>query len=460
MKNYILITTLLIAMAFISCNKNDDSKDLGNPTIELQNQVSPAFFGDSLPFTATVSDNVPLSTLKANLYFGEEIVSSTTIRTKENGEYSGKIYIPFYANIPNGTATLEFTLTNINLGKVVKNVDIPVSRPDFPHLILVSSDGTEYPMVQTGNEYIFSATASFPSSDLLAYIKTPAYGANGNELTFGWNGSGIEQSLTDNIPFANPVAGAYSVTFNTKTYEAAPFIIVKINDTQLTRNGNNFSADMNITQGQELNVSGINDIQDWWIDPDWLTTSGDNSQLTFKAISGKYRITADFAKKWFRVEAMSGNDLATLQTNGAGAIWIIGTNIGKPSLGNEVGWNTDKALCMVPEGKGKYHVTLVAGASTDAGATVDASSINFKFFYQKGWKDSAKPETGEFTPPALTTTSNLVFVGDGAAKDYQGNKRDPGNLGLLQALETGATYVFTVDVSGGLSNAVLTVTKQ
>jgi len=458
MKNSILIIILLVALSLTSCNKNDDGKDTGNPAIELPAQLSPAFFGDSLPFTATVSDNVPLSTLKSDLYFGEEIVSSTTIRTKENGDYSGKIYIPFYANTPDGTATLEFTLTNINLGKVVKDVDLPVSRPFFSYLILVSSDGTEYPMIQFPRmtampDYVYSATASFPSSDLLAYIKTPAYGDNGNELTFGWNGSGIEQGLTDNIPFANPVGGTYSITFNTQTYEAAPFLIVKINDIQMIRNGNNFSADLDITKGQQLNVSGIGDIQDWWIDPDWLSSSGDKSQLTFKAISGKYRITADFAKKWFRVEAMSGNNLATLQTNGTGAIWIIGTNIGKPSLGNEVGWNTDNGLCMVPEGNGKYHVTLVAGASSDAGASVDASSINFKFFYQKGWG-------GEFTPPALTTTSSWVFVGDGAAKDYQGNTRDPGNLGLLQALETGATYVFTVDVSGGLSNAVLTVAKR
>ena len=448
MKNYILIMISLAAFAFTACNDNNDNeKDLGNPAIELQNQTSQAFFGDSLAFTATVSDNVPLSTLKVDLYFGEEIVSSVTIRTKENGDYTGKVYIPFYANIPNGTATLEYTLTNTHVGKVIKDVNLPVSRPDFPYLILVSSDGKEYPMIPTGTEYVYSATASFPTSDMLAYIKTPAYGDNGNELTFGWNGSAIDQGLTDDIPFSNPVGGVYSITFNTQTYEAGPFLSIKINDTEMTRNGNNFQADMNLTSGQKLDIIGIGDIQNWWIDPDWFTTSGDNSQLTFKAISGKYRIIADFANEWFRVEVMDGDDLATLQPDGSGAIWVIGENIGKPSLDNAVGWNTDNALCMVPEGNGKYHITVVAGT------TVDAAIINFKFFYQKGWG-------GEFDSPALTSASNLVFVGDGTAQDYQGNTRDNGNLGLLQALETGATYVFTVDVSGGLDNAVLNVTKK
>lgn len=451
MKKYILITISVISFIFISCNKNDDEKDLGNPTIDLKSQFSQAFFGDSLPFNVSLSDNVPLSTLKVDLFFGDEIVSTKTIRTKEDGDYSGKIFVPFYANIPDGTATLRFTLTNINLGQASQEVDLPVSRPIFPYLILVASDQTEYIMEPTDEQYNYSASAMFPT-DLFAYIKTPAYGDNGNEITFGWNGSTIEQQLSDNIPFVSAVGGAYNVTFNTKTYKGSPFLIVKINDTEMTRNGDNFSADLDLTSGDDLIISGISDIDTWWIDPDWFTVSGDNSHLVFKPIAGKYRITADFGNKWFRVETMDGDDLATLSDDGSGAIWIIGENIGKPSLANAVGWTPGNGLCMVPEGNGKYHITLVAGADTDPDANVDSQTINFKFFYQKDWG-------GEFDSPALTSTSDLVFVGDGTAMDYQGNTRDNGNLGLLQPLEDGATYIFTVDVSAGNSNAVLSVVK-
>jgi hypothetical protein len=445
MKNYILILISLAVFAFTACNNNND-KDMGNPAIELQNQASQAFYGDSLVFTAMLSDNVPLSTLKVDLYFGEEIVSSTTIRTKENGEYTGKIYIPFYANIPNGTATLEYTVTNTHLGKIVKEVDLPVSRPKFPYLILVSSDGTSYPMTQTNDEYGYSATASFPSSDLLAYIKTPAYGENGNEQTFGWNGSAIEQGLIGNIPFSSKLNGVYSVTFNTLSYAASPFLTVKINDTEMTRSGDNFVADLNLTQGQVLNISGIDDIQDWWIDQDWFTASGDNSKLTFKAIAGKYRITADFAKKWFRVEVMSGSSLATLQTDGTGAIWVIGMDFGKPSLAeNEVGWNDTKAVCMVPIGNKKYQITLVGGE------TVNTTSVNFKFFYQKGWG-------GEFAGTDITSSSDLIY----ANYDPLNPTTDNGNLRLYEGktLEAGATYVFVVDVSAGNTKATLLVTKK
>lgn len=89
---------------------SDDDPVPGNPTMDFQAEPSSALFGDSLPFTIKASDaDVPLSTLKARLYFSDEMVSETIIRTKVNGQdYTGKIYVPYLANIPNGTATLKF----------------------------------------------------------------------------------------------------------------------------------------------------------------------------------------------------------------------------------------------------------------------------------------------------------------------------------------------------------------
>ena len=58
--------------------------------------------------------------------------------------------------------------------------------------------------------------------------------------------------------------------------------------------------------------------------------------------------------KYFRVEALSGGVPASLQPDGTGAIRVIGTNVGKPSVdANEVGWNEGKALCMAPIGDRK-----------------------------------------------------------------------------------------------------------
>jgi hypothetical protein len=415
----------------------------GNPVMEPKIEFTNAFFGDSLSFTIGVSDNVPLSILTANLYFGDEKVSGTVIRTKTNGDYSGKIFIPYYKDVPDGTATLEFILTDTHLTSVKKVYDLPVSRPVFPYLILVTA-GASYPMVPTGVPHEYEATETFPSTDLPAYIKTPVSGANGNEITFGWEGGEITHGVTGDIPFTSSKSGRYSVTFNTKTYQAAPFFELTVNGQKMTMmDKENFQIDIDLTKGQEVTVEGLGNIAEWWIDSDFFEKISDN-KFTFVPISGKYRIMANTTLQYFRVEALTGNTPATLQPDGTGAIWIIGMNVGKPSIDkNEVGWNTDKALCLAPIGDKKYQLTVVGGQ------TINTTEINFKFFHQKGWG-------GEFTTN-LTTTSDIVFVGTGGDSG-----RDPGNLGLVSGstLEEGSTYVFTVDVSAGISNAVLTVVKK
>ncbi|MDR3285918.1 MAG: DUF5125 domain-containing protein [Prevotellaceae bacterium] len=444
MKKYIYFLMTLIVLN--SCSKDDDNQTLGNPVIEIKSELSNAMFGDNLPFTINVNDQVPLSTLKANLYFGEELVSTTTIRTKTNGDYTGTIHIPYYKNIPNGTATLDFILQNTNLEITKKTQNISLTRPDYPYLILVTRNGM-YPMEKTG-DYQYEATELFPNTDLPSYIKTPIISEWGSEIIFGWEDGSVTQGSMTDIPFVSSTAGRFSVTFNTLTYEATPFFEIFVNDQKMDMvDKSNFKTELELTAGQEVIISGIDDIASWWIDTDFFTKISDN-KFTFKPISGKYRISANTTLKYFRIETMLGNDLAKLQPDGTGAIWVIGEGIGKPSLANEVQWEPANGLCMAPIGNKKYQITVVAGK------TINDQSINFKFFHARMW------DNGEFNATTLTTTGSIVFVGDGATPDYLGNNRDSGNMGLLQALEVDATYVFVVDVSAGIDNAVLTVTKQ
>ncbi|MDR1408641.1 MAG: DUF5125 domain-containing protein [Tannerella sp.] len=437
------ILCLLTALALAS-SCTDESADMspGNPLIETKTPFTGAYFGDNLPFTASVTDRVPLSTLTARLFFGDEQVSQTVIRTKENGDYSGSVFVPFYKNVPDGTATLELTLTDTHLSIARQSFELPVSRPAYPYLILVTADGS-YPMRPTGVPHEYAATEAFSSTDLPACIKTPAFSDRGTEIIFGWEGGEITQGANTEIPFVSPQASPYSVTFNTLTYAAGPFFELLVNGEKLAMvDKENFSIDLDLRQGQSLTVEGLSDIARWWPDPDFFAPTPDSNTFTFLPIDGKYRLTANTTHRYFNVEVMTGSTLATLEPDGSGAIWVIGADIGKPSIANETGWNTDKALCMAPAGNGIYHLTLVAGQ------TVNASGINFKFFHQKGWG-------GEFTTN-LTTTSDIVFVGAGGDSG-----RDPGNLGILpgKTLDEGATYVFTLDVSAGTDHALLTVTK-
>ncbi|WP_106831365.1 DUF5125 domain-containing protein [Parabacteroides pacaensis] len=439
-KIYYLACMLAILLLANACK--DDDMLPGNPVVNPQTEVTGAHFGDSLQFTVDAADaEVPLSTLKAQLFYDEEMVSETVLRTKTNAEYSGKIYIPYYANVPNGTATLKFVLQNIHFTITEKEYDLPLTRPDFPYLTFMSADNQEYRMERV-DLYHYKLTGDFPQK-MKGYIKSPKVGEQGNEIPFGWKDGGIVQGITDPITFSNSNAGTYDITFNTFSYEASPFIKLLIDGKEMEMaDEDNYQLTLPLVTGQQLELSGFPDYDNWWIDPDFFTRDAEG-KLTFLPLSGDYRITANFKYKYFIVEAMSGENTATLQTDGSGAIWVIGDGVGKPTLGNVVSWTTEKGLCMAPVEKGKYQLTLVAGSS------VNATDLNFKFFHQKGWG-------GEFTNTTLSTTSDIIFVGDGE------NGRDPGNLGIQEgkSFETGGIYVFTMDVTGGIDKAVLTVEQK
>lgn len=428
--------------ALASCN-DDDWKE-GNPQMDVKTDLGSAFFGDNLRFTINAADaEVPLSTLRAQLYFGEELVNEEVIRTKQNGQdYEGELYVPYLANIPDGRATLRLTLQNINFTTSTLEYEVKITHPDYPSLTFVAEDGTEYTM-ERQKQYLYSFTQRLPQ-ELKGYIKAPKYGENGNELTFGYVSNSIAIGAESPIPFSNANAGKYTVSFNTYTFEGSPFTKLMFND-QLFESTDDTHAqtDMKLTQGQALNPSGFPNFADWWIDPDFFKKETDGS-LTFLPVSGSYRIIADMQMQYFRVYLLDGNNAATLNSDGSGAVWVIGANIGKPSVGsNEVGWTTENALCMAPMGNNIYKITLVGGQ------TISTDAINFKFFHQMGWG-------GEFGGDVLTSTSDIVKVGTGS------DGHDNGNLYLAdgKTLETNHVYVFTVDLSAGTTAGVLSVTDE
>lgn len=436
--SYYLMLLAGVAL-FHACDEEEYVK--GNPQMEFVTRPSTALFGDSLPFIVKASDaEVPLSTLKARLYFSDELVSEKIIRTKVNGEnYTGKIYIPYLANIPDGTARLEFVLQNIHFTVNQQNFDLSLRRPDFPYLTLISGD-KEYRMEKTGlNQY--AVTEHFESK-VKAYIKAPKVGEYGNEIAFGWSNNAVTQDTDNPIPFSSIEKEAYTISFNTLTYQASPFVKLLMNNTEMTMlDDSHYAADLSLNQGDNIQVE-IPHFEEYWIDPDFFERK-DDATLKFLPVNGDYRIIANLDLKYLEVLKMEGTSTATLKEDGTGAIWIIGDGIGKPSVEtNKVGWTTEKGLCMAQIEKGKFQITLVAGEQ------VKEDDINFKFFHQQGWG-------GEFKNEQLSTTSDLVFVGDGT------NGRDAGNLGIVDGkmLETGAVYRFTMDVTAGISAAVLTVEK-
>lgn len=433
----IMALSVLACSMLTACNEDDVP---GLPVMNVTGDLGSACFGDSLRFQVKASDaEVPLSTIHAELYYGDEKVNEQVIRTKENGAvYDATLYIPYYANIPDGQATLRLTLQNIHFTTTEEVYNVSLTHPDWPQLTLRCEDGTEYTLARK-EKYVYALKQRFPQ-EVRGVIVAPAMSEKGNELVFGYENSEIKVGVGNPIPFSNAAPGRYEISFNSYSLEGSPFVVMTLNDEQLTPiDETTASIDLNLSKGDKIVPSGFPNFNDWWINPDYFVKNEDGS-LTFNAYEGNYRIIADTKLQYFRVYKLSGTSAATLNGDGTGALWIIGAGIGHPSLANEVGWTTENALCMAPVGEKTYQITVVGGK------TIATDAINFKFFGQMGWGV-------ELTGSDLVSSSTLIGVGTGD------NGHDNGNLFLNDGvtLQDNGVYVITVDLTQGIHDGIMTV---
>lgn len=442
------IYIILVLAGILTMNSCSDDEFLsGNPDMEFITGKMSALYGDSLPFTIKASDvDVPLSTLKAKLFYGEELVSETVLRTRTSGEdYTGKVFIPYYPNVIDGRATLKFVLQNIHFTTTEMEREVVLSRPDFPYVTLVDEMGEEY-LMKKQSLYNYSVTGSFPQ-DLKAYIKTPKVGENGNELTFGWDNDNLlsEGKNVNPITFSGTAAEPYEVTFNALTYEVTPLVNVLFDGEKMTaQDANTYLIQKSFTQGQSIVVSGI-DMSGWWINPDYFTKES-NGTLTFLPVDGKYRVVANMKQKYFGITRMDGDNDASLSDSGHGAIWLMGWGVGSPSLNFQFGWNDGNNYCVPEISSRKYQFTGVAGPEHNSvyGQRFRFDYISGKFFFQNGYGN-------EF--------SQLTLANDGTESLIQ--LTDSKNIELASgaSLEEGATYVLTVDLTAGNDKGVLSFKK-
>ena len=444
--------SLLAAACTTACQDDPEllTTDIGPEMTAVSSDAS-GVFGGKVGFEATMTGRYALSTLKAQVFFDDEMVAEEVIRTKENGTYSGTVTLPFYKNIPDGEATLRLVGQNVRFGVTTLERPLNVTRPKPDHLTFVLG-GQEYRMEPTGVDYEYAVTADFPQKPQ-GYITTPDLDGQGSVVTFGYSAEqgGIVSDSTEPIPFANSNAGEFAVTFNLKTFEGSPFIKLLFDNTEMTMVDNdNYSIVTTLTQNQTYTLTGVSDFAGWDIDRDFFERADESNPeaLTFLPMSGMYKVTANFKHSYLRIEAMkSATEYASLNADGSGnAIWTVGAGIGKPVIKNGDGWDmASTGLCLARVADKKFQITLVAGIS------INASSFNFKFFWPKDWDkgEFLGKEDASFANPygVLTTASDLIEISDG------------GNLGLAEGktLELGGIYRFTIDVSGGTMAAVLTV---
>ena len=118
--------------------------------------------------------------------------------------------------------------------------------------------------------------------------------------------------------------GRYAISFNTFTFEGSPFVTMSLNGQLLeAMDETTFYTDLTLSKGDMITPEGFPDFNDWWINPDYFLKQEDGS-LSFNAYQGSYRVIADMKMKYLRVYKLLGNEPATLNDDGTGALWIIG----------------------------------------------------------------------------------------------------------------------------------------
>ena len=208
-----------------------------------------------------------------------------------------------------------------------------------------------------------------------------------------------------------------------------------------------YSTVIELQQNSKLTFKDFTALADLYYDPDYFYFDEDAFEITFLPVSGHYNVILDklngtlSAKRVFA----DGSEM-TLQSDGSGALWLMGWGVGSPSLDYQFGWTPGAAYCMAEVSPKVYQFTGVAGPEkgSEYGQRLRFDYLSFKFFHQDGWG-------GEFATSALTFTS-------GASKLI----KDAGNFELADGvqLEEGATYVLTVDLTAGVEKGVFNIVKK
>lgn len=465
-----LLPVLGVFLSVYSCQKE---VKIDTPAITSYQTAEVAYMGDSIPLTTNVSGSYPLSSIKITFFRDAEKISESLIPVREGGAYSNKILVPFVKNAEDGTAEIQIMVKNRNFNYTTLLLPIQVTRPKFPYLTLKTAYGNYKMDPVAGELYKYAVTSAFPVNKVNALIEAPAYGENGNAFYFGGTAIMANATTQDSIPFQTAAAPGtpFTISFDTRTFEGRPFLKPSFGDIEFPAfEANAAVIEHDFAQNQTIVIDGFTDISSWWVDRSFLDKNSDGS-YKFRAASGKYRVRADQALKYFKIEPMSGNALADFNaTNKTGGVWINGgigdqggsapaERLGFPSLtSNPTLWNPEKNIAMAPLGNGVYQIKLVAGThlflSNVSGSTAGIG------FYQGSRSMSA--------PFNLVLTQTL-YGSPGSPSSSAGSARfelkaaTASSVGPViatgsnRSLGNGRTYVFTLDTKVNPASLVIDI---
>ena len=291
------------------------------------------------------------------------------------------------------------------------------------------------------------------------YVNTPqgewVYDENGNEIYQRGGddgnifsngtplGKGDKVTLTidlNGFVAGDPVNDIVAVPGKiTVEYQASSAPKPTFNGVEMTPNGDNYVAEVELNKGDVFTVTAPDfDIDNVYTDNQFAVGLG-NGQFKFNAISGKYTFVLMEGKNNLKIFPGTMSAPATINEGG---LWIIGEGIGRPNVNTDApGWNTG-ALVDIPVAQIEPNIYCY---KVTCGVEMWDNWCNYKFFGQPNWGVEFVPGTDY----SITTDNEYLKIGE-----------TDGNVSFKGVFEWEKTYTVVIDFTNGLNAGVMTVEES
>lgn len=342
MKKHLWLTLAAAAsltLASCSNSENNDEKESG-PVIETLTVPESVNVPGTVSFQADVADNgTDLSTLEVSVALEDgTAIDHISVRTRGRAaSVSESLTIPFAANMADGSnLVLNFELVNIK-GTSVKQVkNVKIVRPSLPETLYIKIGDNTYPMTQSdGNSNIYETAEGSFENVVTASVSTSEDFATA-DIIWGKSSETNKAEVCDfssasGVSVSYPSLMVKKFTFNTLTFvigaEGDEFNI-SIAGTALTPKNSLLYAGITFTQGQNVTISGIENISEAY-NRDFLSPA-DGGGYTFLCESGTYDVY--YSPKYNYIW------IAKMDAVAPECLWIIGHGFTCAPV-----WNTDYA---------------------------------------------------------------------------------------------------------------------
>ena len=328
MKKIMLFMAVIAAFALTSCKKDPQVEDKGELEIKSLEITGAAVIDvpGQVSFTAAIADpGVRLSTLEvAAMLDNGDIVATKSIITKGNeATVSETIDIPFAPFMEEG-APLHMSFEAINVeGKSVKQVkDITIQRPALPDVLYMTIDGEVFEMYRNSeipDVYTTDVAGGFEN----IVSATIADNETLSQANVIWGKSSVDNegevcslSEASGIQISYPAYLVENYSFNVLTFSVSPvgqILSIAVGGTALVPTNGLLYASIDFTQGAEVAITGIEDIDNAY-NRDFFSYEG--GKFTFLRESGTYDVF--YSPKYNYIW------IAKMDAVGPECLWVVG----------------------------------------------------------------------------------------------------------------------------------------